>query len=244
MLHECKLITMKHSKNLLPVLLIAVLMCGIRLVYDDNLIIMQIHSILLIISECFVCGYTLYYLNSLIGLGQDKLILMSPKPKFTVLLLSTLILVIFMMLNFILFSAPMLLAGKMSFILLTIGKRLLSMLAGIGTFMLFTLILKGTNNKLLIKYVPWIASIIITLVVSIGTIGYLDSITSSELNWLVGSSLSTELSQIYLGLLVINVDFDGSIAFISILNFAFCVVTWSLIYVLMKRMRINYLELY
>ncbi|MGL4973124.1 MAG: hypothetical protein ACRC6H_08260, partial [Culicoidibacterales bacterium] len=132
----------------------------------------------------------------------------------------------------------------MSFILLTIGKRLLSMLAGIGTFMLFTLILKGTNNKLLIKYVPWIASIIITLVVSIGTIGYLDSITSSELNWLVGSSLSTELSQIYLGLLVINVDFDGSITFISILNFAFCVVTWSLIYVLMKRMRINYLELY
>ncbi|MGL6058954.1 MAG: hypothetical protein ACRC17_11640 [Culicoidibacterales bacterium] len=244
MLHECKLITMKHSKNLLPVLLIAVLMCGIRLVYDDNLIIMQIHSILLIISECFVCGYALYYLNSLIGLGQDKLILMSPKPKFTVLLLSTLILVIFMMLNFILFSAPMLLAGKMSFILLTIGKRLLSMLAGIGTFMLFTLILKGTNNKLLIKYVPWIASIIITLVVSIVTIGYLDSITSSELNWLVGSSLSTELSQIYLGLLVINVDFDGSIAFISILNFAFCVVTWSLIYVLMKRMRINYLELY
>lgn len=242
---ETKLVFLKHTRIILPIIIISCLMSILFTFNYEDMIYIQIFAITTMISSVLLIGYTLNYLNGLIGLGQDRLVLSANESKFKVLIRSSLVLTLFILVNYLILSVPLIFNSDFilfDFIFAFLLKAV-SIITGLFVFLLITFICKIFFSRyLIIKYLPWIVYIIITVICSLCSINYLNHLSNSDIEWVIGASIGSYYSVFYVGFLQILVayDFVNIVLYVNILA---AIISIICLWYLMKKCKVNYLEL-
>ena len=243
---DAKLILLKHGRVIIPIIGLSVALSIVRM-FSDALFSVQLHGVgtMLVFT-----GLTLYALDAimrLVGLGDDRLMLLSPAPRW---LLATHVVAQLAGLLTVAYVVALLPLFRMTGVDWRIEAvkalaYVVSVLAGLGLMLLVVYSLKGIGRRMLFLATCWVTYIVIVGLLTVLCVWPLQSVFTLR-DWLLGVSGRTDTANVYAALLPLTVNGLSERSDVVLLftagNAALACLTWAAS-ALFGRRRQNYLKL-
>ena len=245
-MNDWTLIFSKHSRVLVP-FITAMLAVSIARLLSDSLVMQQVHGIA---TMLLMVGMTLYALDSVvrfIGLGDDRLGLMSPKSPWLMLLLNAVALGALLALAYTAHLLPtMFETGSTAMARLRgFGSYLVSVTAGLGLVTVLVYALKAVRGRGLFRALSWGAIAVVEAGLVAVTIATVISVFG-ERQWALGVSGAEDAVNVHLGFVPVSVldpaSHPSAVTGFAVANLVFALVLWGTAWLLSRR-RNNYIEL-
>lgn len=231
---------------MLPLVAVVAMLSLVRL-FSDELLARQIYGIGVML---LTVGLTIYALDSvvrLIGLGDDRLLLLSPLPRWRLATLSILILSAFLLLCYLATLLPLLKEPSINVAAHGVGllSYAVSVLTGLGLMLFIVYVIKGFRRRASYVILAWTLFAVVVAGLVTACISALDRLANLD-QWILGVSASDSAVNIYASILPIAVigvsGGDGIVILLSLCNLALGALLW-IAATLLARKATNYLRL-
>lgn len=244
---DTRLLFVKHGRIFLPLTACLVVLDVIR-VLSDELVVQQIYGIGTMLLFVTLTVYSLDAVIRLIGLGEDRLLLLSPWPRWRLCVVNVVVLGAFLVAVQLIGQIPSLVHAQQSFgtCIGALTAYLISIISGFGLMAMLVYALKKTcSSKFRLLIFVWVSYVLTLLIVSAVLIKTID-VFDPGLQWLLGVTAQNDATNLFAAILPIT--FFGKTmgwavsAIEMVANLCFGLVCWITARFLSSR-KTNFLQL-
>ncbi|WP_058234754.1 hypothetical protein [Devriesea agamarum] len=202
---DLRLMAFKHGRIMMPLILLMAILSIVRLISDD-VIVQQIHGIGVMLLSVGLAVYALDYLIRLIGLSEDRLLLLSPKPRWIIAALSSLVMGILLTIGYIAAIIPQVSADGDELLnqLIMFVSYIVSVFSGLGLMVFVVYLLKGVRGKTALRASTWLLFVVIVGAAMAACILSVIHLTEHS-NWSIGVASNNSAVNVYATILPVTV---------------------------------------
>jgi len=231
---------------MLPLVGMLVVLAGIRS-FNDELVVQQIYGVSSMLLFVGLTTYSLDAVQRVVGLGEDRLLLLSPRSRWSVAAKTISVVCVFLAAGYLATLIPHLeeVSAQPGVHVMGLVGYIISIVAGLGLMLFVVYLLKPIRNRVWFVLGSWL---LFGAVVATTAVGCILALTrgADMTNWLLGVSAGDGFTNVYASVLPITVGGipQGSkvpLAFVAG-NLLLAVFFWLLAALLARRPN-NYLRL-
>ncbi len=242
---DISLMMRKHGRFMVPLLALLLILAGVRLASDSS-VVLGIYGIGGMLLSVALTIYGLYSIVSLISKCNDRLMLLSPMSRWSLLINNLLVVSGYLVIGYVIMCIPSFGEGKIEAPLFftELLSYLVSIFSGFGIMACFAYLFKKVGKS---SHAPLMVSaffIVVQCMLPYLLIKFLNSYLG-EIVWVIGVGSDELLFNVFAGILPVTViglkiALSDMILFISI-NFAIGLVMWLIAWSISKT-KVNYLS--
>lgn len=245
-MNDLKLLMMKHARVMVPLVGLIIALTGLRL-FSDALAVEQIYAVGIMLLAVASVVYALYQVLLLTGVGDDRLLLLSPLSRFQLAALNSMVLFAYLLLGYLPALLPVLRNETVEYtrLFLNLAGYVISIFTGIGLMLCIAYVLKRMRHKVSFLLLSWAAfSVLVGGAVAL-VIARLEPAGISS-TWILGAGSSENVVNLYgavVPVTVLNPNLQGTGTLMFLLaNLGLGVIAWGIAGFFSRRKN-NFLQL-
>ncbi len=244
-MNDKRLILIKHGRIMLP-FAVLILILSIAHISSSKEVVNEVYGIGSMFLSFTLAVYALTSIISLIGLCDDRLLLLSPMSRWKLVLKDTSILAFYLLIAHIVRTIPKFSykTFDLNFYLLEMIGYLISLFSGLGLMVMFVYVLKGINSRSVYLAVAWVMYIAVTFLLLYIVVQLINKHIGNYM-WFIGATPSEHTTNLYGGICpvtLIDMHLESSkLIIFDLYNLAVGVVAWVVSKIISIH-RINYLQ--
>ncbi len=244
-MNDKRLLAIKHGRIMLPFVALIIILAVIHL-NSDELVVQEIYAVGVMLIDFILVIYSLDSIVQLVGLCSDRLMLLSPKSRWNLVVLNVGVVSCYLLLAHIAGMIPRFAAESISikFFWLDLLGYISAMLSGFGLMVFIIYCIKKIRSRSTMRICAWVLYLSIASLIAYCYIKLFSAYQINDL-WIIGAVQSTLTCNVYAGLIPITLidtalSTDKYLAFVF-MNLGLSVIFWLGSWIFSKKKN-NYLE--
>lgn len=203
---DLKLVFLRHARLLWGLLLATAILSLIRIFFESTTML-QIQGLVNMLLAVGISVYSLDYIVRFVSLGEDRMLFLSPKPRWQMLLYICLTLSALIFAQYLLAALPNVMQGTNHSLAIQgalVVSKVISIAAGFAMVSLIAFSVKSLSSRASIRFVAWASFVVVQALLLALLVLFVQQATAID-QWVLGVTIGTEYAPAFAGLVPLEI---------------------------------------